>query len=154
MENDIKNYINLGETYRISILDGIKREYYKSLSGYRNIIEIYKILLRNNVFHLSIRDIAEKLNNPHELNKIEAGIFMYIYNANSIEKGLNKKIKKMRKLIKQGRKEEAENIGRNLYNNIINNEMETLRGSYDKINKIKELINETDCNGKQNTSRI
>lgn len=154
MENDIKNYINLGETYRISILDGIKREYYKSLNGYRNIIEIYKILLRNNVFHLSIRDIAEKLNNPHELNKIEAGIFMYIYNANSIEKGLNKKIKKMRKLIKQGRKEEAENIGRNLYNNIINNEMETLRGSYDKINKIKELINETDCNGKQNTSRI
>ena len=154
MENDIKNYINLGETYRMSILDGIKREYYKSLNGYRNIIEIYKILLRNNVFHLSIRDIAEKLNNPHELNKIEAGIFMYIYNANSIEKGLNKKIKKMRKLIKQGRKEEAENIGRNLYNNIINNEMETLRGSYDKINKIKELINETDCNGKQNTSRI
>lgn len=143
MENDIKNYINLGETYRMSILDGIKREYYKSLNGYRNIIEIYKILLRNNVFHLSIRDIAEKLNNPHELNKIEAGIFMYIYNANSIEKGLNKKIKKMRKLIKQGRKEEAENIGRNLYNNIINNEMETLRGSYDKINKIKELINET-----------
>lgn len=137
MENDIKNYINLGETYRMSILDGIKREYYKSLNGYRNIIEIYKILLRNNVFHLSIRDIAEKLNNPHELNKIEAGIFMYIYNANSIEKGLNKKIKKMRKLIKQGRKEEAENIGRNLYNNIINNEMETLRGSYDKINKIK-----------------
>lgn len=149
-----KNYINLGETYRISILDGIKREYYKSLNGYRNVVEIYKILLRNNVFHLSIRDIAEKLNNPRELNKIEAGIFMYIYNANSIEKGLNKKIKKMRKLIKQGRKEEAENIERNLYNNIINNEMETLRGSYDKINKIKELINETDCNGKQNTSRI
>lgn len=143
MENDIKNYINLGETYRMSILDGIKREYYKSLNGYRNIIEIYKILLRNNVFHLSIRDIAEKLNKPRELNKIEAGIFMYIYNANSIEKGLNKKIKKMRKLIKQGRKEEAESLGKNLYNNIINNEMETLRGSYDKINKIKELINET-----------
>lgn len=143
MVSNNKNYINLGETYRMSILDGIKKEYYKSLNGYRNIIEIYKILLRNNVFHLSIRDIAEKLNNPHELNKIEAGIFMYIYNANSIEKGLNKKIKKMRKLIKQGRKEEAESLGKNLYNNIINNEMETLRGSYDKINKIKELINET-----------
>lgn len=140
MENNIKNYINLGETYRMSILDGIKREYYKSLNGYRNIVEIYKILLRNNVFNLSIRDIAEKLNNPHELNKIEAGIFMYIYNANSIEKGLNKKIKKMRKLIKQGRKEEAKILGRNLYNNIINNEMETLRGSYDKINIIKNLI--------------
>lgn len=138
-----KNYINLGETYRMSILDGIKREYYKSLNGYRNIVEIYKILLRNNVFHLSIRDIAEKLNKPRELNKIEAGIFMYIYNANSIEKGLNKKIKKMRKLIKQGRKEEAKSLGKSLYNNIINNEMETLRGSYDKINKIKELINET-----------
>lgn len=143
MENNIKNYINLGEIYRMSILDGIKIEYYKSLNGYRNVVEIYKILLRNNVFHLSIRDIAEKLNNPHELNKIEAGIFMYIYNANSIEKGLNKKIKKIRKLIKQGRKEEAESLGKNLYNNIINNEMETLRGSYDKINKIKELINET-----------
>ena len=139
MENNIKSYINLGETYRMSILNGIKREYYKSLNGYRNIIEIYKILLRNNVFNLSIRDIAEKLNNPHELNKIEAGIFMYIYNANSIEKGLNKKIKRMRKLIKQGRKEEAKILGRNLYNNIINNEMETLRGSYDKINIIKNL---------------
>ena len=124
----------------MSILDGIKREYYKSLNGYRNIVEIYKILLRNNVFNLSIRDIAEKLNNPHELNKIEAGIFMYIYNANSIEKGLNKKIKKIRKLIKQDRKEEAKILGRNLYNNIINNEMETLRGSYDKINIIKNLI--------------
>lgn len=140
MENNIKNYINLGETYRMSILDGIKREYYKSLNGYRNIVEIYKILLRNNVFHLSIRDIAEKLNNPHKLNKIEAGIFMYIYNANSIEKGLNKKIKKMRKLIKQDRKEEAKILGRNLYNNIINNEIETLRGSYDKINIINNLI--------------
>lgn len=140
MDNNIKNYINLGETYRMSILDGIKREYYKSLNGYRNIVEIYKILLRNNVFNLSIRDIAEKLNNPHELNKIEAGIFMYIYNANSIEKGLNKKIKKIRKLIKQDRKEEAKILGRNLYNNIINNEMETLRGSYDKINIIKNLI--------------
>lgn len=140
MESIIKNYINLGETYRMSILDGIKREYYKSLNGYRNVVEIYKILLRNNVLHLSIRDIAEKLNNPHELNKIEAGIFMYIYNANSIEKGLNKKIKKIKKLIKQGRKEEANILGRNLYNNIINNEMETLRGSYDKINIIKNLI--------------
>lgn len=140
MDNNIKNYINLGETYRMSILDGIKREYYKSLNGYRNIVEIYKILLRNNVFNLSIRDIAEKLNNPHELNKIEAGIFMYIYNANSIEKGLNKKIKKIRKLIKQDRKEEAKILGRNLYNNIINNEMETLRGSYDKINIINNLI--------------
>ena len=140
MDNNIENYINLGETYRMSILDGIKREYYKSLNGYRNIVEIYKILLRNNVFNLSIRDIAEKLNNPHELNKIEAGIFMYIYNANSIEKGLNKKIKKIRKLIKQDRKEEAKILGRNLYNNIINNEMETLRGSYDKINIIKNLI--------------
>lgn len=138
-----KNYINLGEIYILSILDGIKREYYKNLNGYRNIIEIYKILLRNNIFHLSIRDIAEKLNKPRELNKIEAGILMYIYNANSIEKGLNKKIKKIRKLIKQGRKEEAENLGRNLYNNIINNEMETTRGSYDKINILKELINET-----------
>lgn len=135
-----KNYINLGEIYRISILDGIKREYYKSLNGYRNVVEIYKILLRNNVFNLSIRDIADKLNNPHELNKIEAGIFMYIYNSNSIEKGLNKKIKKIRKLIKQGKKEEAKILGRNLYNNIVNNEMETLRGSYDKINIIKNLI--------------
>lgn len=138
-----KNYINLGERYILSILDGIKREYYKNLNGYRNIIEIYKILLRNNIFHLSIRDIAEKLNNPRELNKIEAGIFMYIYNANSIEKRLNKKIKKIKKLIKQGKKEEANTLGRNLYNNIIDNEMETTRSSYDKINILKELINET-----------